>query len=162
MATSTKPFDQVSLQRRRSPASNLPLLGFGAAVGALVAFFLDPDRGRSRRALTRDQLAALMRRTGRRIGRTLRWSEGPVVGLAAQVITSPWHVEEPIDDETLAHKVETELIRDPSGPKGQINVNAENGTVIVRGVVDSPEEIERSGARPLPTAGATTGVGSNR
>jgi gas vesicle protein len=116
MATSIKPFDPPSLQSRRSPASKLPLLGFGAAVGALVAFFLDPDRGRSRRALTRDQLAALMRRTGRRIGRTLRWSEGPVVGLAAQVITSPWHVEEPIDHEPLAHKVETAVKRSGERP----------------------------------------------
>ena len=45
------------------------------------------------------------------------------------------------DDTTLARKVETEIFRDPEVPKGQINVNAEDGVVILRGEVDRPELI---------------------
>jgi hypothetical protein len=44
---------------------------------------------------------------------------------------------------TLAHKVETELFRDPTVPKGRMNVNAENGTVVLRGVANSRDQIER-------------------
>ena len=36
-----------------------------ALAGAILAFFLDPDRGRSRRAVTADRLAALARRGAR-------------------------------------------------------------------------------------------------
>ena len=45
------------------------------------------------------------------------------------------------DDATLAHKVETEIFRDAEVPKGQINVNAENGVVVLRGEVEEPELI---------------------
>jgi osmotically-inducible protein OsmY len=46
------------------------------------------------------------------------------------------------DDVTLARKVETEIFREPDVPKGKINVNAENGKIVLRGEVDSPELIE--------------------
>ena len=45
------------------------------------------------------------------------------------------------DDVTLARKVETEIFRDAEVPKGQINVNAENGVVVLRGEVEEPELI---------------------
>jgi osmotically-inducible protein OsmY len=45
------------------------------------------------------------------------------------------------DDVTLARKVETEIFRDAEVPKGQINVNAENGVVVLRGEVDQLELI---------------------
>ena len=46
-----------------------------------------------------------------------------------------------VDDVTLARKVETEIFRDDSVPKGQINVNAEYGRVVLRGEVESEEMI---------------------
>jgi osmotically-inducible protein OsmY len=45
------------------------------------------------------------------------------------------------DDVTLARKVETEIFRDADVPKGQINVNAENGKIVLRGEVGKPEMI---------------------
>jgi osmotically-inducible protein OsmY len=50
---------------------------------------------------------------------------------------------EPIDDITLAHKVESELFRRTGVPKGRISVNAENGVVFLRGVIDREEDIAR-------------------
>ena len=44
---------------------------------------------------------------------------------------------------TLAHKVESQLFRRAGVPKGQINVNAEDGVVFLRGVVERQEDIER-------------------
>ena len=37
---------------------------------------------------------------------------------------------------------ETEIFRDADVPKGKINVNAEDGKVVLRGEVDSPELID--------------------
>jgi osmotically-inducible protein OsmY len=45
------------------------------------------------------------------------------------------------DDATLARKVETEIFRDSDIPKGRINVDAENGKVVLRGEVEEPELI---------------------
>ena len=50
-------------------------------------------------------------------------------------------VDDP-DDTTLARKVESEIFRDAEVPKGQININAEDGVVILRGEVERPELIK--------------------
>jgi osmotically-inducible protein OsmY len=88
---------------------------FYGALGALAAYFFDPDSGRRRRALVRDRLQGY-------------------VPKVEEKRPQP-------DDVTLARKVETEIFRDADVPKGQINVNAENGVVVLRGEVGKPELI---------------------
>ena len=46
------------------------------------------------------------------------------------------------NDATLVQKVESEVFRDPSIPKAQIDVDAKNSVVVLRGQVDSPDFIE--------------------
>jgi BON domain len=48
-----------------------------------------------------------------------------------------------LDDVTIARKVETELFRDPTVPKGHIDVNVVGGVVWLRGEVKTPAEIKR-------------------
>jgi hypothetical protein len=130
----------------------LPLVWLGAVVGAGLAYFLDPDRGKGRRAQTRDRLAATFRRVGREAGRRGRWSQGPITGLAARV-AGALSSREPMNDATLTAKVESELFRDAEVPKGRININAENGTVILRGVAESRDQIEQLLAQTASIAG---------
>jgi osmotically-inducible protein OsmY len=115
----------------------LGLVGLGAA----LTYFFDPQQGRRRRAMARDRIAATFRRTARRgeqIGRS-------ATAQAEGMVQKAKHLEEEPkgqpDDVTLARKVETEIFRDAEVPKGQINVNAENGKIVLRGEVDQPEMI---------------------
>lgn len=107
----------------------------GAAVGAALAMLLDPDRGRSRRARLADQAAATARRGVRGAERATRKVQSDLSGR----LTAMQHANDegdPFpDDVTLASKVQTELFRDPSVPKGSINVNVERGIVVLRGEV---------------------------
>jgi osmotically-inducible protein OsmY len=116
------------------------LLGY-AALGAGLTYFFDPEQGRRRRAIARDRIAAFVRRQVRE-GERLA---GSAAGQAEALKQKATHLqEEPKpqpDDVTLARKVETEIFRDADVPKGQINVNAENGTVYLRGEVGEPELI---------------------
>ena len=119
----------------------MKLLALAAAAGAAIAYFFDRESGRRRRALARDRSAAFVRQSRRRLGRLQRHAQAEAYGVSqkAQHLT-----EEPKprpDDATLAHKVESEIFRDPDVPKGQINVNAESGTVFLRGEVGTPEMI---------------------
>jgi osmotically-inducible protein OsmY len=98
------------------------------ALGAALAYFLDPDNGRSRRKATGDRLAALARRRSS--------------SLAGNATSEAHALKQQPDDVTLARKVETEIFRDADVPKGKINVNAENGKVVLRGEADSPEMID--------------------
>jgi osmotically-inducible protein OsmY len=115
----------------------LGLIGFGAA----LTYFFDPQQGRGRRAMARDRIAATFRRTARRgeqIGRS-------ATAQAEGMVQKAKHLEEEPkgqpDDVTLARKVETEIFRDAEVPKGQINVNAENGKIVLRGEVGEQEMI---------------------
>lgn len=124
-------------QRRERRARMLAFAG-GVAVGAVVAYLLDPLLGRTRRARLADQAAARGRdalegaeRLGRRVASDV---EGRVQ--AARYGAEGY---EPPNDVTLARKVESEILGRPDVPKGSILVNVENGRVVLRGRVDRPE-----------------------
>ena len=55
--------------------------------------------------------------------------------------------EERLNDPALASKVESEVFRDDSLPKGNISVNAEYGVIYFRGEVPSREVMEELTAR---------------
>lgn len=111
-------------------------------LGALIAYFFDPDNGHRRRALARDRIPALLRRSSRRVEKTAQSVTSEAKATRAKV-THRKEAEKPQpDDVTLARKVETEIFSDAEVPKGQINVNAENGKVVLRGEVDKPSMIK--------------------
>ena len=51
-------------------------------------------------------------------------------------------VPKDLDDATLAQKIETQIFRDPDVPKGQINVNVQEGVAQLRGEVPTPDMLE--------------------
>lgn len=121
-------------------------LATAAAVGAAVTYFFDPDRGRTRRIRAKDQTLATFRRIGRRTQRLGRATGAETYGLWQKATHRTPADPEP-DDATLAHKIESEIFGDPTIPKGKINVNAEDGVVVLRGELDNPEDINRLGTR---------------
>jgi osmotically-inducible protein OsmY len=46
-----------------------------------------------------------------------------------------------LDDTTLSHKIESEVMSRADVPKGKIAVNVEDGVASLRGEVDSPEQM---------------------
>src|SRR5829696_5100882 len=110
-----------------------------AALGAALTYFFDPDSGKRRRAGAR----AFFRQQGRQLGRTAGGVQAEAQGLVqkAKHARADEKLADP-NDATLARKVETEIFRDPEVPKGQIDVNAEDGVVILRGEVERSELIK--------------------
>jgi osmotically-inducible protein OsmY len=106
----------------------------GAALGAAFALLFDPDRGRGRRVRLADQAGAVARRTRRTAARQKRLikarAAGGISALRARGLPSS-----PANDATLKERIESELLRDPAIPKGGININAEQGIVVLRGEV---------------------------
>ena len=90
-----------------------------AALGAALAYFFDPQNGRARR---RDTIKRIVQLSQRQRGRLTARAQP--------------------DDVTLARQVESEIFGNADLPKGQINVNAEEGKVVLRGEVESVELIE--------------------
>jgi hypothetical protein len=113
----------------------------GLAAGVLLAWYFDPDRGARRRNITRDRVISVFRRTGNGIGRIGHKLGSDAYGWGQKAAHPGFTQEQPANDAALARKVETELFRGRSVPKGQINVNAQEGVVVLRGQLDRPEEI---------------------
>jgi osmotically-inducible protein OsmY len=109
-------------------------------LGALIAYFFDPQNGHRRRALARERVPALFRHSSARVEQAAVASEAK--STKAKVAHRKQAEKPQSDDVTLARKVETEILRDADVPKGQINVNAENGKVFLRGEVEKPAMIK--------------------
>ncbi len=114
----------------------------GGAAGALVAFLTDPARGRARRARLLDQAAATARRVARQAERTIRAAGSTAQGKIEAISEGGSRVG-PTDDGTLRDRAESELFRDPSVPKGSININVERGVLVLRGEVADAETRDR-------------------
>jgi osmotically-inducible protein OsmY len=140
----------MSGRRRPGPGRFLAIGAIGAAIGAVVAFLLDPQRGRSRRAQVVDRGAALLRDAGREVERGARRLTSSVEGKIGAIGSGSGGPMP--NDASLTMKVESELFRDPSVPKGAININVEQGVVVLRGEVPDPalgERLEHE-ARAIP------------
>jgi osmotically-inducible protein OsmY len=126
----------------------------GVATGAAVGYFLDPATGARRRHQTRDRSLAQVRRGKRQAVRQATYAAGRAHGVAHRVTPSTGS-DEPPDDVTLAHKVETEIFRAPDAPKGRVSINAENGVVFLRGAIDDPQWNSRLGEAAARVHGVT-------
>jgi hypothetical protein len=112
------------------------------AAGVALEFFIDPRSGKRRRHLVRDRTTAAFRRRARRVERQAHYEAGKVVGLA-HAITHREQAAPELDDVSLVRKVESELFRDRTIPKGQISINADRGIVVLRGQLEDAQQIRR-------------------
>jgi BON domain len=126
-------------QRRSRRAKGWQLI-LAAAAGAFVAYMLDPEQGNRRRNVAAQRAANFARRGARELGKASRYMGNTLAG-KREMLMRGGRSNELLDDATLAHKVESVLFRDPHMPKGNINVNSEHGVVVLRGEVQTPEEI---------------------
>jgi hypothetical protein len=139
--------------RREALASRAAVITGAFMLGALTEYFLDPRAGRRRRHTARDKTFATIRRTERRAAVRARRAESRTTGNVRRVLTHRRHPE-PLDDVTLAQKVKSQLFGHAHVPKGHIDINAEDGVVFLRGVVEREEDIAPIGE----TARAIDGV----
>jgi len=118
----------------------------GVIVGSVAEFLLDPARGRSRRSQVVQRARGLLRRLRRRTERQVSMATSQATGLFERSRHLTVEDREPTD-EKLRDRVQSELFREPDIPKGDVNVNVENGAVVLRGHVDSDAMKSRLGIK---------------
>jgi osmotically-inducible protein OsmY len=112
------------------------------ALGGLIMYLVDPDRGRSRRARLADQAEARSRDVADAVSATARYQAGVVKGVAhdvADVFTSD---ENGYDDEKLRQKVRSEAIGPTDLGDADIEIDVTDGEVSVRGSL-SDDKVRR-------------------
>lgn len=105
-----------------------------AAAGGAIVWFLDPDRGRRRRALAADQVRHARRKIADTAGITARDAQNRMHGLAAAARRD----HRPVEDAVLVERVRAELGRLVRYPRS-VDVTAEDGAVTLSGEVLSDE-----------------------
>ena len=125
----------------------VPFLLAAAAGGIALAYFLDPQNGRRRRHVVRDKGLSIAKHGARRGRKLANHLSSDARGYVERARHARGFGLEELDDRTLVDKVESIVFRDRGVPKGQININAENGVVFLRGQVDRPELVEMLEAR---------------
>jgi len=116
-----------------------------STVSALGVYFLDPQEGTRRRHTARDRALALVRRGGKQAASQAKHAGGRAAGAAHELgekATPDRTTAEPMNDQTLIRKVESEIFRDPDVPKADITVDAAGGNVWLRGQARTPEMIK--------------------
>jgi osmotically-inducible protein OsmY len=116
----------------------------GAAAGAAAAHFLDPDSGRKRRNLMREQAVSKAGTAASAVQTQAHHAAGAAKGAAHAVTPTGTRLEDP-DDVTLARKVETEIFRPHDAPKGTVSVDVQAGVAYLRGEA-TQEWVDRFGA----------------
>jgi hypothetical protein len=129
---------------------NTTNLLIGAATGSALMFMLDPSGGGRRRALVRDKVTRVTRKTRDGFDATARDIANRTAGISAAT-RGRWSAE-PVSDVTLVERVRAKLGRVCSHPRA-IDVQAHDGEVTLCGPVLS-SEMERM----LATVAAVRGV----
>jgi osmotically-inducible protein OsmY len=131
--------------RGMAPRAGPLLVAFG--LGALMhRFVFDRQNARRRRHAARERNVAKLRRRARVTAKRARYLEGKAEGVAHKAVHAVPGTnshKEPADDLSLAQKVESEAFRHAAVSKAHVSVNAEGGTVFLRGRLDSDAEIEK-------------------
>ena len=108
----------------------------GAAIGATVMFLGDPNGGRRRRALMRDNLVRATRKTRDGLDAMARDLTNRASGITAAA-RGRW-ADDHVDDGRLIARVRAKLGRVCSHPHA-VDVDAQDGTVTLRGPVLASE-----------------------
>jgi osmotically-inducible protein OsmY len=119
-------------------------------LGAAGAYFFDSNSGARRRHEARDRVAAFFRGRKREAERRASYAQGVAQGVQHKVAATAGRADgkhnerqaEELNDPALADKVKSEIFRDPDAPKGDVNVNVEEGVVYLRGELERPDQIE--------------------
>ncbi len=102
-------------------------------VGAAIAYFFDPDRGRSRRARFTDQGAGRLRDTIDEAAGQARMGVDRTAGVVHETLIGDQPPETP---EGLMQKVRSEAIGPIRRPEDHVDVDVvSGGTVVLRGAV---------------------------
>lgn len=116
---------------------------FVAALGAGGMYFLDPDRGRSRRARAKDQLGGLVRRNVKEaslaVGREVRYAEGVAQGMAAKA-AGGGHYRPKSETDLREHL--RQVVAELRFPTTNVTVDVAEGVATLRGEVASPDEAD--------------------
>lgn len=112
----------------------------GIGIGAAAMYYLDPQRGMARRTQVKDQTGGKIRSARRDLEVTRRDLRNRARGAAAELRGRLRH--EQIEDDQLEERVRAELGHHVSSSLRRVEINAQNGRVMLSGEIDADDHDE--------------------
>lgn len=110
------------------------VLGVGGAIGALVSYYWDPERGHARRARQADQLQAAFRQQRTAAEGQARYLTGKLKGATHNAGTATvGDPDAPASDGVIVERVRSQVLGRPEFSSFTVNVEALDGSVTLRG-----------------------------
>ena len=119
--------------------------------GAIAAYYLDPDRGRARRARSRDMTLAAGRDMTRDVESQARYFDGKMQGARARA--DGRGELEPVDDHVIKQGVQQQLAS-AGVDTGDVVIDVTDGVVGLRGKASSDSEVRRIEREAMKVPGA--------
>lgn len=124
----------------------------GFAAGA--AYLFDPHKGRGRRIRISQRTAHVLKQAAHKAAGRMRYvSMSASQRLRHRIAGRP---QSAVDGSTLLDRVESEVFTNPAIPHGKLTFDVAGTTVMVRGQLDSPQQIDEV----VAAVGRVPGVGA--
>ena len=111
-------------------------------LGTSLALLFDGDQGRRRRDRLLRRGRDLLEYASRRAGQNAATITGAVYGNAQEKIRVQRLDRSMPDDNTLRDRIESEAFAHNTAPRGEYNVNVENGIAVLRGQLATQDDIQ--------------------
>jgi osmotically-inducible protein OsmY len=130
------------MRTKNSMAPTLRSWIVAGALGTSLALLFDGERGTRRRTQLRNRGRALYRQTNQRLRKQTRFTSGKMYGNVAERLNMHQPDNPDPDDNTLRDRIESEVFGHDMAPKGEYNLNVEGGIAVLRGQLNSEEDIQ--------------------
>jgi osmotically-inducible protein OsmY len=112
----------------------------GGAIGAALAYYLDPVAGRGRRIRLRDQAMSKVRTARDRADAQRRYTTNAARGRMSERLSPGPDNREP-DDRTLADRIRSEVFGAPDIADDRIALTVVEGVAELRGELDATQDV---------------------
>ncbi len=128
--------------KRSSIAPTLRSWVVAGTLGTSLALLFDGERGVRRREMLKSRGRGLYQMARQRMNQQTRIASDRVFSDAKERLAMYRPDNPNPDDNTLRDRIESEALNHHSAPKGEYNLNVEHGIAVLRGQLDSEENIQ--------------------
>lgn len=128
--------------KKSSLAPTLRSWVVAGTIGTSLALLFDGERGNRRRAMLKARGSRLFEIAGNRLNEQTRIASDNVYGDAIERVQMHQSDTSVPDDNTLRDRIESQAFNHHTAPKGEYNLNVEDGIAVLRGQLNTQEDIQ--------------------
>jgi hypothetical protein len=133
---------EIEMGKRSSMAPTMRSWMVAGTLGTSLALLFDGERGNRRRAMLKNRASDLYGLATKRLNKQTRIASDTIYGNAMEKVHTHQPDNPSPDDNTLRDRIESEAFNRHTAPKGEYNLNVEDGIAVLRGQLDSQEDIQ--------------------